>query len=478
MKNFIFVTLLVSLNLSIFSLNRDTSEDFIQAVIEQSDNLDNFVSEVELNKSNRLGIQYKNVKHKWLISYELEPRLKDYTLNIETLKDDYSKLILTDSITKKTNEYFFHKDKFISPLSYHTKDWQIQQTEFIDFYLSDTNFFHQESADSLNSFVRKTAEKLNFSNEQITSLRENKINYIYCIDTAEIKKITGYNARGMLNLASDTVISTFSCHYHELVHLLVNFKLRELEVYTHPFLLEGLAVALGGRGGKEPKIIKDMGYFLESTGFLSYEDILTVAGFYSNDASLSYPVSGLYVSFLLQELGAEAFLDLYKKYSSSLPVQNNIETADLPSEVPWNKFLDNYKLMTDISFPKVFDEGLIVDAVDLKVNETADLYYFRTTKNELLINNGKVDNKYTSKKFKELFPDKEYDGTQFLIKIDEFEINIYNLFTNNLVSCYVAGFSLSQAVVFKEKDWFGFAVKKEIFGNLNNIQIITFREAE
>ena len=468
MKNFIFVTLLVSLNLSIFSLNRDTSEDFIQAVIEQSDNLDNFVSEVELNKSNRLGIQYKNVKHKWLISYELEPRLKDYTLNIETLKDDYSKLILTDSITNKTNEYFFHKDKFISPLSYHTKDWQIQQTEFIDFYLSDTNFFHPESADSLNSFVRKTAEKLNFSNEQITSLRENKINYIYCIDTAEIKKITGYNARGMLNLASDTVISTFSCHYHELVHLLVNFKLRELEVYTHPFLLEGLAVALGGRGGKEPKIIKDMGYFLESTGFLSYEDILTVAGFYSNDASLSYPVSGLYVSFLLEELGADKFLNLFRKYSSDKPVTTNIRLKDLPAEEVWSEFMKQYSSMNEIEFRYQFESEIVFENENLQISESEFMLEFQTNEDKINIYIESPASEYISKKFIELFPKEKYTGAKFLITIDDNEINIYNLYTNNLVAHYVSGFSLSQEVIPKVNEKFSFSVKKEVFGNFFN----------
>jgi hypothetical protein len=468
MKNFIFVTLLVSLNLSIFSLNRDTSEDFIQAVIEQSDNLDNFVSEVELNKSNRLGIQYKNVKHKWLISYELESSLKDFTFQIETLKDDYSKLILTDSITNKTNEYFFHKDKFISPLSYHTKDWQIQQTEFIDFYLSDTNFFHQESADSLNSFVRKTAEKLNFSNEQITSLRENKINYIYCIDTAEIKKITGYNARGMLNLASDTVISTFSCHYHELVHLLVNFKLRELEVYTHPFLLEGLAVALGGRGGKEPKIIKDMGYFLESTGFLSYKDILTVAGFYSNDASLSYPVSGLYVSFLLQELGADKFLNLYRKYSSDKPVTTNIRLKDLPAEEVWSEFMKQYSSMNEIEFRYQFESEIVFENENLQISESEFMLEFQTNEDKINIYIESPASEYISKKFIELFPKEKYTGAKFLITIDDNEINIYNLYTNNLVAHYVSGFSLSQEVIPKVNEKFSFSVKKEVFGNFFN----------
>jgi hypothetical protein len=468
MKNFIFVTLLVSLNLSIFSLNRDTSEDFIQAVIEQSDNLDNFVSEVELNKSNRLGIQYKNVKHKWLISYELEPRLKDYTLNIETLKDDYSKLILTDSITKKTNEYFFHKDKFISPLSYHTKDWQIQQTEFIDFYLSDTNFFHPESADSLNSFVRKTAEKLNFSNEQITSLRENKINYIYCIDTAEIKKITGYSARGVLNLASDTIISTFSSHYHELVHLFVNFKLRELEVYTHPFLLEGLAVALGGRGGKEPKIIKDMGYFLESTGFLSYEDILTVAGFYSNDASLSYPVSGLYVSFLLEELGADKFLNLFRKYSSDKPVTTNISLKDLPAEEVWSEFMKQYNSMNEIEFQDQFESEIVFENENLQISESEIWFHIQTNQDQICIYDEFPANEYISKKFKELFPKEKYTGARFIITIDENEINIYNLYTNNLVACYVSGFSLSQEMIPKVNENFSFCIKKVVFGNFFN----------
>jgi hypothetical protein len=467
----ITIILLISFCSILSSLSEDTANSFIEALINVSPDLENYVSQEELAKSSRLGIEYKNVRHKWLISYELEGELNDYKFEIEDLEDDFSKFALTNSSNTSKKEYFFHKDKFISPLTFYTKDWQVLQTEFIDFYFSDPIFFHRESADRLNDFIKKTAGILVFSDAEIQTLQTNKINYIYCRDNSEIEKITGYNARGMLNLASDSVVSTFSCHYHELVHLLINFKLRELNLYTHPFLLEGAAVALGGRGGKEPKIITDMGFFLEKSEFISYGDLLSSEGFYINDASLSYPVSGLYIGFLLEEIGAEAFMNLYRKYSSNVPVQNRILHSDLPSERKWKAFLKDYNSMENIEFTSKIDFPEIISDGAITVSKTQSGYFFKTNRNRILIYDDEPETEYKSKKFTKLFPNEEYEGAKFLITLDDAEINVYNLFTNNLVACYVTGFSVTQVSIKKEEGRFMFIVLHEIFGACEGIEL-------
>ncbi len=55
----------------------------------------------------------------------------------------------------------------------------------------------------------------------------------------------------MYVVSHDIVVSTYSAHFHELAHLLMNFKLKQPHLYTHPFFLEGLlwpwAVGAGRR---------------------------------------------------------------------------------------------------------------------------------------------------------------------------------------------------------------------------------------
>jgi hypothetical protein len=142
-------------------------------------------------------------------------------------------------------------------------------------------------------------------------LKKEKIIYILCKDEDEIEKLTGYKARGMFNLAYDYVISTFNCHYHELLHLLMNYKLKNIPPYTHSFLQEGFAVSFGGRGGKEPEVILNLGCFIAESKFLEYKELLSLDKFRNFDVSMSYPLSGLYNNFIISNFGIDNYLKLY-----------------------------------------------------------------------------------------------------------------------------------------------------------------------
>jgi hypothetical protein len=475
--------LLIFFGLSnLFALTDETAKGFIQSLINNSSNLENYVLPEELSTDNRLGINYYNTEYKWLISYDIESRVKEllqtkqltYSLQIEDLGNNYSKLIFFINAHKYQKEFYFYNDKFISPISYYTSKWEIRESDYFKFLISDLDLFHEQSIEQLEGFIKKVFEKLQFTQEEKDKLKNEKIIYIYCKDTKEIKKITGFNTRGLYILASDTVITTFNCHYHELIHLLINYKQKELAIYTHPFLMEGIAVALGGRGGKEPEIITDMGYFLEISGFLSYKDLLSYNEFYQNDASLSYPISGLYVSFLLEKIGVEAFLQLYRKYSSNNPVTISINSEDLPYDKEWQKFINNYTTMTNIQFPEKFTENMIIKKDNIKIGETEDFYYFHAKSSKLLFSENENNKKHSSKQYNILFPEAEYKGDKYLILINKEEINVYNLYTNNLIACYVSAFSPLHISVPNKNGWFSFAVRKSIFNkNLFEMKIRT-----
>ncbi len=468
------VILLIFFGLSnLFALTEETASEFIESLINNSSDLENFVLQEELSVDSRLGISYYNIENKCLISYDIDSSVKEllqkkqlnYSLKIEDLEKKYSKLTFITYDHAYQKEFYFYDDKFISPISYYTSKWEIRESDYFKFLISDSDLFHEQSIEQLEGFIKKIFNKLQFTQEEKDKLKKEKIFYIFCRDTQEIKKITGYNTRGLYVLASDTVITTFNCHYHELVHLLINYKLKELAIYTHPFLLEGIAVALGGRGGKEPEIITDMGYFLEVSGFLSYKDLLSHNGFYQNDASLSYPLSGLYVSFMLEKIGVEAFLQLYRKYSSNCPVTISINSKDIPLEKEWKKFINNYSTMTNIKFPEKKTDNIRIKRDNIIIGETEKFYYFYTKSDKLLFSENENVKKHRSKQYNILFPEEKYHGEKYLFLINEEEINIYNLYTNNLIACYVSAFSPSYVSVPQKNGWFSFSVRKSIFNN-------------
>jgi hypothetical protein len=197
--------------------------------------------------------------------------------------------------------------------------------------------------DELERFLQRSAALLQLSKADLKVLAREKLIYVLCKDEDEIERLTGYRTRGMYLLPYDYVVTTYSCHYHELLHQLINFKLRSLPLYTHPFLQEGFAVAFGGRGGVAPQTIFQSGVFLNKSGFADYRELFVASDFLQQDASMTYPLSGLYVRFLFERFGTQRFLELYRAYSGSSDIMKQmvLRASDLPSTQVWEKFIDS-----------------------------------------------------------------------------------------------------------------------------------------
>lgn len=471
----IVFTIVFSSSLLLYSqtLSSERAEEFVQALIKEDDKIDSFVLPEELILSKRLNIQYDNVKFKFLISYDIEPSIKEqllskqlnYELRIENLQEDYSLLKLTTPGVNAFKEYYFKEDYLISPIFYYTRDWEKIESKHFRFYFSDRSLFNTYCVKKLEDFLDNVSSILNYSDKESDHLEKTKIYYFLCRNENEIKKITGYTSRGMYNLAYDYLITTFNCHYHELMHLLINYKLKRLPLYTHPFLQEGFAVALGGRGGKEPKVILDLGVFLEQSGILHYPELLNKDEFLNHDATLSYPLSGLYNYFLLYELGIEPYVKLYLEYSNGTPnnTMQHVSLDRLPSVESWNVFLSEY------SKNKPIDIGLskngmtqIYDTNSFKIFEGSTHYFFQTKDTILLSTDIPLKN-YQSKKFKEVFPNHNYAGEKYLIISNTDEISVYNLYTNNLIANYAASLTVPMQKVPLNDGFIEFFIQKEVF---------------
>ena len=479
---FLFIGLFI-LPLIVFSrkLEQKQADSFIKLLVNNGD-ISEFIDPQALYFSNRLGIQYQNVINKFLISYDIEDEIRDqiknhhldYQTEITTLEDEYSLLSFQIPILDYHREFYFRGNLLVSPISYHTRNWFIKDSKHFRFILSNTLYWNSYCTHNLEQFYQRTATLLGFSAKQEKLIEQQKIYYILCHDEPEIKDLTGFITRGMYNLANDIVITTFNAHYHELVHLLINFKLKNLPLYTSPFFQEGLAVALGGRGGKEPQVILNLGLFLQKSKMLSYQDILSKNNFNKYNASMSYPLSGLYNLFLIREIGIENYLKLYKKYSGSAWEVDRmvIPESDLPDSKNWDDFVAEYADEQAISLnPDCQDATLIFRNEKVQISGINDRYYFKM-KDTLLVTVSHHPSNFISKKFQEIFPAGKYCGEKYLILVNVNEISIYNLCTGNLIANFVSGFTIPARTVPVKGEWFEFTLAKSIFDeDLKDIKV-------
>ncbi len=446
---------------------------FFTAWLQNSNQLADFVQPQELALSNRLGTTYKGVQHKFMISNDLDENVKQqmlageipYTCSVEALDNGFDCLLL-DLPQQQQMRFYFQDSLLISRPSYYAKDWEPFESGFFVFHVSDACLYNTYATERLDAFVRQIAELMDFSESDIERLQREKIHYFLCRDDIEIEQLTGYVSRGQFYIPYDYVISTFNCHYHELIHLLINYKLGELPLYTQPFLQEGLAVALGGRGGKEPGVILDLGHFVLNSGFLDYKTLLSRNGFYSMDASMSYPASGLYTRFLIDTLGFDAYEQLYEKYSGSIDQveKHPINTTDLPDETIWQQYLARFG-DKDVLPATGNAENMIgfIKGKEYMVAQNRDWYLFVTQK-DLLVSTQNRHPDYDSKLFKELFPNRDYKSEKYAIRVSASEISVYNLFTNNLIAKYASGFSTDmKPIPVDEHESFRFLVRKTVF---------------
>jgi hypothetical protein len=477
MKKTFTAMLIYSLLASLFAFPPIRIELFVDAYVNQLPNIENFVHLEELAGCNRLGISYENVDNKCFISYLLPENLKDaeYQSKITNIDEEYSIAELNFPNQNYQKKLHFKDGHYISPVSFHARNWPIIESEHFRFIVSSDSLINDYSIQNLEKFLSEMMDLLKLNEADRILLKQEKINYVLCRDAAEIENLTGFNTRGIFLLAQDCIVSIFNSHYHELAHLLMNFKLKNMPLYTNPFLQEGFAVAVGGRGGKEPNVILEMGKFLIENSFLGYTKLLSRTDFYSVDASLSYPVSGLYNRFLLEQIGIENYLELYRKYSTSQADNLVINRPELPSNEEWINNLKELEL--SLIWLEDKSEFQILQDFDNVIVLESNNNYFIKAKNSFLLESADEDfPKYVSTLFMQKFPKQKYAGEKYLIQVSEEEVMIYNLFTNCLIADYSSGFSLDFQLVPHKAGFYQFYVSKDIFDDsLENMIILSNR---
>jgi len=457
------------------TISNDRIDKIINLLITNSPGISNYINADELQIANRFGIEYEGIENKFLIANDIPNEFNDDLLNgkikyeykFENLENNFSSLTITIPTLNLKRDYFLKDSFLVTSAYYHSRNWKTITTDYFKFFVSDETLFNDYSINLLEKFIVRISKLLSFTEEEQNQLKEKKIFYFLCKDEEEIQKVTGFVTRGIFILAQDYVITTYNTHYHELLHFLINYKLRKVPLYTHPFLQEGFAVAFGGRGGLEAHTISEMGVFLIKSGFANYKELLSKLDFQKTDASISYPISGLYTEFMIKNIEIDNYLKLYRKYSgtSDKEFSDKINKEDLLSEDKWNLFIDSLSsqnpvvIKTELS---VLEYEPITKQSNFEVYENEEEYFFKI-KDTLLISTPTIISNFKSKIFSQRFPNKKYNSEKYLIIANQNEISVYNLFSNNLIGKYVASFSLPPKTVPHKDRFYEFVIKRDLF---------------
>lgn len=451
------------------ALDSSAAERFIRALASRGPELEAMIHPEDLAHSHRLGIRYPEYPVKALIGAEMDPATAALIaaggmqppLRVVPLGDSFSRLGISGQ-AEGHRGWLFRGDSMVSPVRYFSHGRPSRESPHIRFLAADSVLPGDYAVGRLESFIRETARRLDFSDEMLATLSREKILYLLCKDEDSMERVTGYRARGMCWLAWDCVVSTWSCHYHELAHLLVNYRLGELSADTHPFFLEGLATALGGRGGQEPGVILDLGQFLAQAGVMDWRELLDRRGFHEQDPSLAYPVAGLYNLFLLERLGAGGYLELYRLHNAprgSARYRETVLTADLPSGEEWQEYLAGRRQFGGVSLDLPTPDGepfaraerwAVWDCVDQWAFSLADsLHAVVPSGGEGAVSFG--------------VPPPGADGPRFKITADSSEIRLVCIETGNLAANFAVDLSVAEVSIPLIEGRYRFRLAKHLF---------------
>ena len=432
--------------------------------------------------SERLGITYSGVSRKELIQYdidsailrEIRQKTATFLLTESRLTDGFSTIEIIIPEREDTLTFYFQQGKLVTPVEYYSRNWQRELTRYFDYRISNPANFNRRAAKEMRDFTEKMLDFLEIDEAGRQRLEQEKIIYFLCDSPEEIEQVSGFNTRGIYLLGIDAIISQFNAHFHEVAHLLINYKLQQLPLYTHPFLQEGFAAAVGGRGDKSTEVILNLGRFLQKSEFLPYKELLNAQQFTGQDASLSYPASAFYNRFLLDEWRLPRYLDFYRKHSRTTPVRNAIPASQLPADSIFAAYLDAHADLNPISFPEVFPEtAAVVEADWGSIWEKGDTYFFDLRGN-IRLTPPDPPKTFVSKEFREIFPDVRYSGERYVLSVSENEVKLFDFYTAKLVAIYAKGLSLAQQTIQQPDGNFRFAIRKNAF----SVPLTTMRIAQ
>lgn len=357
-NNFRLITVIISA-VAVFSIERafaanQSAPDVVQTYIDYVAS-GNYESASELwspsarERAERFGIEYSGIpvrvdaaspfvsRAEHLAAYMFQP-----AQSLQTVGDDARFVKMLFVATRESamlQEWYYTKQEgdwywLCYPQDAIARSWAVQESKYFRVHVHPgvASYVSAPALAQFDSFVEAMADTLGLTKMDIALIAAKKIEFFYCSDDSTVLEMTGQFTKGVLDLSSNDIISSSFPHHHEVVHLLTNIKLRTVPLYTLPVIREGLAVRFGGRWGKGPATLLDLGSFLHQDTLVLIDSMLTAGGFgNTSEMDLMYPVSGVLASYFWDRLGKQKFWLLYQSLSSSQDSINRLRAPDIQS---------------------------------------------------------------------------------------------------------------------------------------------------
>ncbi|MFQ5606341.1 MAG: hypothetical protein ACE5GA_00215 [Candidatus Zixiibacteriota bacterium] len=437
-------------------------------------------------RASRLGISYENIPIKEDLN---SPVIKSAALNPEisvkygsALEDGFfSVYILATHGGAPLGYHYYARASggyhwLVYSQDYVARDWRRVESRFFRFHISPlrSRYFNRIAAAALDQFVDSVGHLLGVNRAGLRLLEKEKIDYYYCDDVSEVKRISGAEVRGLHDLASDALITSSFPHYHEVAHLLVNYRLKSLPLTTLPFLQEGLATYLGGRANRAPASLLDMASYLYRMDVVGVDSLLELMAFHNDlDASIAYSGAALFIKSLVDRYGLDRLLNLYLELSGNFTLAATFNSSAIRRAVEkhtgasWKEVLDGFRenyvtggfgaadsyprLRAEASMPDVAGNGPpqkpTAGLPGAEVSIIADRFYVRglpnvsgTTKGTVFLGTGRDMEILASELYDEQFGQRPFPGRRFGIRFDQHEAGLYDYATSTLVAKYIASF--------------------------------------
>ncbi len=467
-------------------------------------------------RSGRFGIEYINIPLKIdcaspaVRNTDLLRKLPPNAVTEATrlASDDYVRytLELEAGDTKLTHYYYtYNRDGYywlMFPQDYISQGWPEIETKYllIKYHPETEKSLNALAVDEFDRFIKRVADSLGLSKEDMKLLEKEKIRYYLCQNDTMVKDMTGFLIKGTYDLASDDVISSFFPHYHELTHFLVNYKLRKLHLYTLPIMREGIAVYMAGRWGKAPISLLALGGSIYQQGIVQLDSILTMTGFEKSAGSdLAYPLAGLFTAFLRSRMSFDDYLELYRKVSGDFEDLYRLLPGDIKGiimnslgESDWEKVRAQFDFfvfewMADNAgiYPgntgggkTAFESPMISITkkdgwVSVRITDTTGN---GPEGNILIGKTSDLDGKVSSLFEEQYKTDETLDSYRYGIRFDRNEAGVYDYATNHLLAKYIWGITPSEDYYSEQEKTLYLKFRQELIGdadiNGKNIRVL------
>ena len=462
-------------------------------------------TEEDQERSHRFGIEYDNIPIKAdctspviqnldIMRGYLQPPVKrwEFLDDKDFVKMEYSTLIGNTEVghnyySRKIGDYYW----LVFPQDYYALHWPIIETKYfrIHYHPSLEPYLNPALLDATDRFVEKMADSLDFEKGTLDNIADKKIEYFYCDTDSTVNVITGHLTKGLVDLASNDIISANFPHFHELTHLLVNIKLQHLPLYTLPILREGVAVRYGGRWGKQASALLDLGVYLYQEQLVQLDSILTYNDFMGGSgADISYPVAGLFTTYLMDKLGEKKFFELYRAASGNFDRVSGLDVDDihdlfveatgkkdwLDVTLDFNDYLKKHVAEKSAAEPGAPDKGkVVIENGEYRVVENKEWIAFEFTdkrpdpaKGNLVFGQINFPDSNRSMLFDEQYRGElPFEGYRFGVRYDQYEAGLYDYVTNQLVAKYIWGITPSPDYFNQDKNTVMIRFRKDLVGD-------------